>query len=117
VQRRTSMNIEFIISLGITVFSAGIVFGILKAQVSHLENELKAERNFVKDATDRLERNTVEKYQSVKERIDKSDGATASVGNNLTAITQSLKYIEISMNEIKERIGRLENKRSRRTET
>jgi chromosome segregation ATPase len=101
------MDIELIISLGMTIFSAGIVFGILKTQVSHLENELKAERDAAKNAVDRLEKNTAEKYQLLKERIDKNDEAMS----NLTAITQSLKYIEISINEIKERIERLENKK------
>jgi hemerythrin-like domain-containing protein len=101
------MSVEFIVSLGMAVFSAGIVFGILKTQTRHLEDELRDAREAAKNAVDRLEKNTVESFQSLKERIDKSDGAMAS----LIAITQSLKYIEISINEIKERIERLEDKK------
>jgi gamma-glutamylcyclotransferase (GGCT)/AIG2-like uncharacterized protein YtfP len=101
------VTIEFIISLVATVFSAGIVFGALKTQVGHLKGELREERAASKNALDRLERNAVEKYQSLKERIDKSDEAMLS----LIAINQSLKYIEKSINEIKERIERLENKK------
>ncbi|MDR2793563.1 MAG: hypothetical protein LBB61_07850 [Treponema sp.] len=105
------VNIEFLISLGITVFSAGLVFGILKTQVVHLGNELKEEQIASKNAVDRLEKNLNEKYQVVKERIDKNDEATANVNNNLIAITQSLKYIEISITEIKDRIERLESRK------
>jgi archaellum component FlaC len=105
------MNTEFLISLGITVFSAGLVFGVLKNQVYHLEKELKDERFASKNAVDRLEKNFTEKYQVVKEQIDKNDEATANVSNSIISIAQSLKYIETSINEIKNRIERLESRK------
>jgi archaellum component FlaC len=78
--------------------------------VGHLEKNLEEERSASRNAVDRLEKNLIEKYLAIKERIDKNDEATASVSNSLISITQSLKYIEISINEIKERIERLESK-------
>jgi hypothetical protein len=94
INGKVGVSVEFIVSLGMTAFLAGIVFGILKTQIGYLEDELKEERAAAKNAIDRLEKNLIEKHkdskdlcQSLKERIDKNDKAIADMSDSLIAIT------------------------------
>jgi septal ring factor EnvC (AmiA/AmiB activator) len=112
------MDIGFFISLGTTVFSAGIVFGVLKTQVSHLKEEVADNQKAAQNALDRLERIALERhtlnkesYQDLKRRLEENDRATQNVAALLSAIQQELKHITQVMDEVKRRMERLEEKR------
>ncbi len=105
------MGIEFVISLVITVFSAGIVFGIMQARVSNLEKEINENQKAAENTSrDRYEANK-ELYQDLKRRLEENDKATQNVTTLFTAIEKDLKHITSSIDDVKRRIERLEERK------
>jgi GTP1/Obg family GTP-binding protein len=97
------MNIEFFVSLGITVFSAGIVFGILKTDVKHMNHEFDEYKVRLDKIVDDGSPKVKQLEQRMYEMIRKDEEHDAA----MQAINSTMSRVEGVFNELTKKIDEL----------
>jgi chromosome segregation ATPase len=97
------MNIEFFISLGISVFSAGIVFGILKTDVKHLSREFDE----YKTRFDRIAEDGSPKVKNLESRIQEMIRKDEEHEAAMLSFNKTLAKIESGFEELSKKIDEL----------
>ena len=97
------MNIEFFVALGITLFSAGIVFGILKTDLKHLSSEYgecktRLDR-IVEDGSPRV-KNLESRIQEMIRRDEEHEQAMQQFNKTLTKIESGFEALSKKIDEL-----------------
>jgi chromosome segregation ATPase len=97
------MNIEFFVSLGISIFSAGIVLGILKTDVKHQAYEFEKHRAHL----DKIVEEGSPKVQFLEERIKEMTKKNDEHEAAMHSFTKTMAKIENAFETLSKKIDEL----------